>query len=257
VSGALARAVQLAPAVLYRETRLAFSDALTNLVPKLFGALKIQTPNSTATGLAGAPPSAQTGASKDVLAALGLDFLPIPLNASFGAFSSKLQAGLSRARDAGKRGDADRDLEVETAARELAQAVGGLVRLILQGIVVHLLNGSTASNRRGTSGEAAIGADVIARLVGQLRSSSLDASFAIWVENNWRDLLTNPELRIKPTHPFGGKGPVEKLERKQPPEIPVNPPAIDPPTFSPNISLLAQAASLVAAAAQGAPFCPE
>jgi hypothetical protein len=42
----------------------------------------------------------------------------------------------------------------------------------------------------------------------------------------------------------------------RPPAPPVKLPAIDAPTFPANVNLLSQATTLVAAAAEGAPFCP-
>jgi hypothetical protein len=39
--------------------------------------------------------------------------------------------------------------------------------------------------------------------------------------------------------------------------VPANPPMSEPPTFSSDVDLAAQAATLVAAAAEGKPFCPE
>lgn len=42
----------------------------------------------------------------------------------------------------------------------------------------------------------------------------------------------------------------------QPPSVSIRPPSFDPPLFPANINLLSQASALVAAAADGAPFCP-
>jgi len=47
------------------------------------------------------------------------------------------------------------------------------------------------------------------------------------------------------------------LSQRQPREASAAPPVFDPPSFSPDVDLAAQAATLVAAAAQGVPFCPE
>ena len=47
------------------------------------------------------------------------------------------------------------------------------------------------------------------------------------------------------------------LSQHQPREAYVPPPVIDAPSFSRDVDLAAQAATLVAAAAQGTPFCPE
>ncbi|HEY4767154.1 MAG TPA: hypothetical protein VIH75_26030 [Candidatus Sulfotelmatobacter sp.] len=47
------------------------------------------------------------------------------------------------------------------------------------------------------------------------------------------------------------------LSQQQPRGTSPPPPAIDPPSFSSDVDPSAQAATLVAAAASGAPFCPE
>jgi len=117
------------------------------------------------------------------------------------------------ALDAGEHRSADRYSEVERAAEQLALAVGILSRTILQGIVRYLLNGGSAPTRRGTivteqvvrTHETKIIADEAeVHLVRQLRSSKLDSSFAAWVEQNWKDLLTNPLLRLRPRPRTGG-----------------------------------------------------
>ena len=65
---------------------------------------------------------------------------------------------------------------------------------------------------------------------------------------------------VEVAKPMGGAAaPPKPAPSYQPPapRAPSSPPpaAIDPPTFPPNANLVSQAASLVAAAAEGAPFC--
>ena len=76
------------------------------------------------------------------------------------------------------------DLEVERAARTFADAVGLIMRGLLQGIVAFLL----------AKGTAAVAARV-GELVTKLRASKLGAGFARWVELNWQRLVNEPKLQ--------------------------------------------------------------
>ena len=220
VSRAFARAIELAPAALYRETGGAFGGASRELVSGLVAVLQ---------------------ANK--LPAFGLEFLPQSAGSGLAETVRVLQSGLSKADGATGHRGAERDSEIEQAAEELARAAGILVRAILQGIVEYLLT-------RGSS--------AVPLIVGQLRSSRLDSSLATWVEQNWNELLTNPQLRPRPKLGGGGAAAERVSSGRVPraPAIPVVQPAAEPPTFSSDAMLEAQAATLVAAAAVGAPFCP-
>jgi hypothetical protein len=127
----------------------------------------------------------------------------------------------------------------------LARAAGILLRAILQGIAAYLMNsGSTAD-------------ETVAQLVRRLRSSKVDGSLATWVEQNWKDLVAKARVGLRPERRAAGGSPsVVPSERMARAQIPRKEPASDPPIFSSNTNLVAQAATLVAAAAQGAPFCP-
>lgn len=81
------------------------------------------------------------------------------------------------------------------------------------------------------------------------------------------ELFTSRRLHIhqkKVEAPAGGVAPEpEKYvafpftgRRPRAPE-PLPPPPLDPPTFSPNVEVSSQVAALVAAAAEGIPFCQE
>jgi len=242
VSRAYARAVQLAPAVLYREIGHAASETLERLIPDLFTALKVL---STSTARGATAPARRIDGSRDILGPLGLEFLPESIDNSLGEMTRFIQSGVSLARNAGERRRADRDSEVEQAAQQLARAAGILLRAILQGTAAYLMNsGSTAD-------------ETVAQLVRRLRSSKLDGSFATWVEQNWKDLIAKARMRLRPEWRAGGGSPsVVSSERMPRTQTPRKEPASDPPIFSSNTNLVAQAATLVAAAAQGAPFCP-
>jgi hypothetical protein len=255
VSKAFARAAQLAPACLSRETGHAFGDTSRDLIPDLVVALKDLSASAACAGGKGS-----------ILTSLGLEFLPESNDRGLAEMICVLQSGLSRAHNAGEQRSAKRDSEIEQAAAELALAIGILVRLILQGIVAYLLSRGSPATTRGTiaTGPAGrthetkiIADEVVAELVGQLRSSKLDGSLAPWVEQNWKDLLTNPQLRLRPRL-SGGAVSADRVSSERRPRAPIPPstPANDPPVFSSDTNLVAQAATLVAAAAQGAPFCP-
>jgi hypothetical protein len=87
-----------------------------------------------------------------------------------------------------------------------------------------------------------------------------DASLVRRVEQ----LLISGRLHLhqKEREVQSGSGDLEKhvpfpLSQRQPREPSAPPPVFDPPSFSRDVDLAAQAAALVAAAAMGAPFCPE
>jgi hypothetical protein len=108
VSKALARAAELAPACLYRETGHAFGDTSRDLIPDLVVALKDLSPSAACVGGKGS-----------ILTSLGLKFLPESDNRSLAEMICVLQSGLSKAHNAGEHRSADRDSEIEQAA-ELA-----------------------------------------------------------------------------------------------------------------------------------------
>src|SRR3974377_974646 len=141
------RALELAPAALYRETGCAFdSGTLQDLVPVLIQTL-------TTSISVGGPGATRTG-KKDVLSSLGLDFLPDSADSSLGGMIRLLRMGISNMISPGQRRDACRADEIENAAEALAAAAGGYLRLILQGIVAWLLGGTstleTVASAQGT-----------------------------------------------------------------------------------------------------------
>jgi len=69
--------------------------------------------------------------------------------------------------------------------------------------------------------------------------------------------LHKKEREVQSGSGNGESQPPFPLSQRQPREASAPPPVFDPPSFSPDVDLVAQAAALVAAAAQGIPFCPE
>jgi hypothetical protein len=217
LSSAALAAVQHAPTALLRETGYTFDqETLNGLVPVL-----VQTLSAAAYGEAPA-------GKKGILTALGLNFL-----------SESIEGGLGEVICVLPRMDRSGDGEPEQTGEALARAGGVLARLVLKGVVARLAGGAAAKRDA---------------LIGEFRSSRLGDGLAFWIERNWKDLLANPRLQVE-SRLSGAGGEVIASERK--PRVPAapRPPAADAPTFA-AINAAAQAATLVAAAAQGAPFCP-
>jgi hypothetical protein len=208
-------------------------------------------------------PEVRPDGSRSILTALGLEFLTESIDSSLVEMNCLLLSGISMARNAGEHKSGDRDQQVDQAAAELARATSVLMRAILQGIVTYLENGSMAPRRGSTSSgqlvpalETRVPTDAtVAQIVILLRSCRLGPRFAIWVEQNWNELLKNPRLRAKPRL-SGGSIPAQSARTPKVPIVTVRLPVSDPPTFASGVNLGAQAATLVAAAAQGTPFCP-
>ena len=220
VSRAFARAIELAPAALYRETGGAFGGASRELVSGLVGVLQ---------------------ANK--LPALGLEFLPQSAGSDLAETVRVLQSGLSKADGATGHRGAERDSEIEQAAEELARAAG-------------ILCTRDPERHRGVPVDQGIQGGAASRGAASLQQAG--QFFRSVGRQNWNDLLTNPQLRPRPKLGGGGAAAERVSSGRVPraPAIPVVQPAAEPPTFSSDAMLEAQAATLVAAAAVGAPFCP-
>jgi hypothetical protein len=244
-----ARALQLAPAVLSWETGYNFGEPLEGLIADLLQTLKALASNRA------------VGWKQEILTSLGLDFLPGLIGSSLAEAIWVFQMSTSRVND-------QSDQELERAAEELALAAGIFARAILEGIVKYLENGSRAPKRESITSEQAVGAREIALptnaalapLLAHLRSCKLERGFAMWVERNWKELLKNPRLRTRPRTSEGSI--TSKTGRASPNRTakvsvaPLSQSVSDTATFSSDVSLGGQAAMLVAAGAQGAPFCP-
>jgi hypothetical protein len=205
---ALDRAVELTPVAVFCETGITFGDNLTVLIPSLFKVLKVGDGTDGADDLSKSSakmiPVAQTATREELLASLGLGFLPKSIYWELDDSSFMFPVGLSKLHNACSKQGTVRDFEVEKAARELARAVGLLLHVILQRVATYLqINDSWALPPGSLPVKAAVAGknpnyEGVAKLVALLRSSSLDDSFATWVERNWRDLLVNPRLRERP-----------------------------------------------------------
>ena len=79
---------------------------------------------------------------------------------------------------------------VDRSAHQLAEAVGLVLRGVLQGIVALLLAKGTAA-----------AAGRVPEVVGKLRESRLGAGFAQWIESNWARLIEEPKLKGEPAVP--------------------------------------------------------
>ena len=270
LSDAFARAVLLAPAAVHREIGNQLDDTLKVLVHNLIEALKILTASTRKgamlSGYSVEQAEALVGGNRDILTSLRLEFLPQSIARGLGEMRCVLDMGISLIYSAAEQRIGDRDSEVEQIAEQLALAVGILSWAILHGIVAYLLDtgdtgrtpGDITFDPRVRAQETKVIAEQkLGQLIGQLRSSKLDNSFAAWVEHHWGDLIANPRLRPRPKIDLrSGAVPATDTVIATRASFPVSQPVSDPPTFSSDDNLSAQAATLIAAAAQGAAFCP-
>jgi hypothetical protein len=230
-----------------RETGCAVGDVLKNRTPELASLLCTIRPalslGSAPWGVTSLSSGRVVGGLGGILASLGLDFLPIPTPGGSGEIINALMI------EGWRTDPAQRQTGMDPCA--LAPALGTLVRLILQGVVQYLLEAGASVSAPVAAARWRTGR------VDRLRSSKLGDAFATWVAANWKDLLTNPRLQFQPEG--GGVSsvtPVISQRRKQPSPAPPRVTADEAPTFSPDLNMAAQAATLVAAAVQGTPFCP-
>lgn len=238
------RALEIAPAALYRETRCSFDGKTAqDLISAVVRMLKIIS-SANAQG-------ARSLDNKSILGMLRLEFLADSIDSSLGGVVCLARMGVPM----------DSARESENAAEAVAAAAGMVARLILQGIVTSLVKTSspqgavaTALGARNPSA-AIVSNAAVAQLVEHLRASKLGDGFGTWVKNNWKDLFTNSWLQLGA---WRGGGAVDRIvsEPRAPKMAASSPePTPEPATFS-DANLAAQAATLVAAAARGAPFCP-
>jgi hypothetical protein len=149
------------------------------------------------------------------------------------------------AKHAAELRDFASEREVELAAEQLALAAGILMRLLLESIVAYVRSGTRHVNQHNAE-----------QLVRQLRARKLGDGFANWVEENWAQLMNDSRLRANPR--VGGPVVTERFIIQRKPRVPTaTQPVSEPPTFPSDTDGMAQAATLIAAAAQGKPFCPE
>src|SRR5262245_266987 len=136
----------------------------------------------------GAAPGAAVGAELGfdaglwILEWLGIGFLAVYIAANLSQVVKILGQGVVRAFNAGDHG-VSVDQDIDAGARNIARAIGILVRLILEGIVLYLL----------AKGAAAV-AERLPALLSALRESKLGKGFAEWVGKNYKSMTDDPKL---------------------------------------------------------------
>ena len=242
LADAIQTASTRAPAAIWQETGLGnLGGLLAGIIDGMLKALAV----IAASGLlgaaaggavgffffgAGAAPGAIAGAKLGLelgiaaMAWLGLGLIAAAIGKGSAELAQATTVGVRLAWSAGNQPDREfRDALIDRGATELARAVGILVRLILEGIVLYLTRGLPASTTRtflqtarqtGISAGQAVPRAAVAKVVAELRASKLGPQFAEWVERNWEQLLKNPKLN-KPPRPVA----VEPPPRTGPPAV--------------------------------------
>ena len=231
-------AVGLAPSAVAEKTGYALGEILKGLLPG-FVEMLVVLGATTAIGGAlggvigfffggvGAAPGVVIGGEigLDVGVAaitwLGLGFLVVAIAQGFGELWSTLSRGVERAWAAPEYAPRQYPYEIARAAKEMADSVGILMLIILQGLVAWILKRaavkSTASaistaNRAGALGGRAAADEALGEALAELRNSRLGGEFANWVERNWKTLRDDPRLKVKLKAGTGSKGrPTEDL----------------------------------------------
>ncbi|WP_156830468.1 DUF6861 domain-containing protein [Methylobacter marinus] len=218
-------ALRLAPGTVYQETGYQLGQVIEALLPgllQMLAVLGISVVAGAAVGAAiglflggvSAAPGAVVGAELGleigtaVLAWMGLGFLAVAIGQGMGELTGVLTHAIRRAWYAADHHHPQ--FETDQAAEGLAQAVGILFRLILQGLLAYVLKkGAVSSSQaalstaqtlsRGGTGAAADA--TLAEVSALLRKSKLPDGFVVWLERNWDDLKRNPKLVSNKTGP--------------------------------------------------------
>lgn len=233
-----------APEAILAETGYELASLLEGLLPGLLQMLAVVGATTLLGGViggiigafaggVGAIPGAAVGGELGldvgmaILTWMGLAFLAVAIVKGFGQLIEALHAGITTAWTARNKRGMEERLQVERAARELARAVGILMRLILIGIVAYLLKKAavkSTSSAVGTVknlqsvGATEVSSATVADLVGKLRASRLGKSgFADWVEKNWQKLVKDPKLQEN-TLDKGSAAPVKDDPAPAPPK---------------------------------------
>ncbi len=235
-------AVGLAPSAVAEKTGYALGEILKGLLPG-FVEMLVVVGATTAIGGAlggvigfffggvGAAPGVVIGGEIGLnvgMAAitwLGLGFLVVAIAQGFGELWSTLSRGVERAWAAPEYSPRQYPHEIGRAAKEMADAVGILMLIILQGLVAWILKRaavkSTASaistaNRAGALGGRAAADEALVEALAELRKSRLGGEFANWVERNWKTLRDDPRLKVKVKDKVGPnsvQAPTKQIER--------------------------------------------
>jgi hypothetical protein len=212
------RALRLAPAAVYRETGCQLDQIIDGLLPgllQMLAALGICGMAGASAGAAvgfflggvGAAPGAIVGgelgleAGTALLTWMGLGFLAVAIGQGMGELTGVLRRAVHCAWHAPEHRYPP--FETDRAAEDLAQTVGILFRLILQGLLAYVLKNAavSASQAAASTGQAILrggtraAADAtLAKVSALLRNSKLPDGFVVWLEKNWEDLKRNPKL---------------------------------------------------------------
>jgi uncharacterized protein DUF6861 len=188
--------------MIFEETGRGLQELLHGLIPGLLMML-VAVAATTALGAGiggligfcfggvGAVPGAAVGAEIGfdfglwLLNWLGIGFLIIYVGKHLAEVLNLLSSGVERAWSAGKGQKSERE-DIEQSAKEIARAVGVLVRLILEGIVMYLLEKGTAAVVKQ-----------VGELAGKLKESKLGKGFAEWIEKNYQALIDDPRINRK------------------------------------------------------------
>lgn len=176
------------PAVVIMVGVLAASAALGGAVGAMIGALA---------GGVGAIPGAAAGAATGaelgmlLLNGLGIGFLAVYIVQHITKVFDLATQGVKEAWDA-PASPMPTSAKIDHASRSLARSVAVLIRLILEGIVLYLLEKGTA-----------VTAQRVSEVGAKLRASKLGVRLAEYVERNWKALVENPRLR-KVAREYGG-----------------------------------------------------
>jgi hypothetical protein len=219
------QALRLAPGAVYQETGYQLGQVIEALLPgllQMLAVLGISVVAGAAVGAAiglflggvSAAPGAVVGAELGleigtaVLAWMGLGFLAVAIGQGMGELTGVLMHAIRRAWHAAERHHPQ--FETDRAAEGLAQAVGILFRLILQGLLAYVLKKGTVSTSQAalstaqtlSRGGAGAAADAsLAEISALLRKSKLPDGFVVWLERNWDDLKRNPKLTSNKASP--------------------------------------------------------
>jgi hypothetical protein len=156
-------------------------------------------------GIAGGSLGFQTGLW--VLNLVGLAFLIDHMGSSLQEAVRHIENGFARAW--GPRSATDlyscHDGDLSKAANEIALGVAVIIRCILEGLVLYL---------------TAKGISKLPELVANLKRSKLGEGFAVWVEQNYQQLLNNPRFTMRTGTGATADKPTRILEGSNVAEVP-------------------------------------
>lgn len=211
------------PRFVIQETGMSAYAALQGIFPALLASLAFVTlttavgagsgafMGSFAAGI-GAVPMGVAGGSVGFKAGLwilnivGLAFLVEYMGGSLWEAVRHIEAGIKQAWGPKSQYDWVNDGNVFDASEKIAHGVAILIRCILEGIVLYL---------------TVKGASKLPEVVANLKRSKFGEGFAVWVEQNYQQMLSNPKLnRRVGTGAAAAEKPVRVLDHTGVPEQP-------------------------------------